>query len=61
MVSHPLPEKTPEDLKNILRRDFMIEIPIFKWNNIKLIRASFQIYNDREDLEYMVNALTSIF
>lgn len=61
MVSHPLPEKTPEDLKNILRRDFMIEIPIFNWNDIKLIRASFQIYNDREDLEYMVNALTSIF
>ena len=61
MVSHPLPEKTPEDLKNILRRDFMIEIPIFKWNDIELIRASFQIYNDREDLEYMVNALTSIF
>ena len=61
MVAHPLPKNAPEDLKDILLKDFKIEIPIFKWNGIRLIRASFQIYNDKKDLDSIVNALSSIF
>jgi len=61
MVAHPLPKNAPEDLKDILLKDFKIEIPIFKWNGIRLIRASFQVYNDKNDLDSIVNALSSIF
>ena len=61
MVAHPLPKNAPEDLKDILLKDFKIEIPIFEWNGIKLIRASFQVYNDKNDLDSIVNALSSIF
>ena len=61
MVAHPLPKNAPRDLKVILLKDFKIEIPIFKWNGIRLIRASFQIYNNKKDLDSIVNALSSIF
>ncbi len=61
MVAHPLPKNAPEDLKDILLKDFKIEIPIFEWNGIRLIRASFQVYNDKNDLDSIVNALSSIF
>ncbi len=61
MVSHPLPEETPKDLKDKLWSDYRIEIPIFEWNDCKFIRSSFQIYNQSTDVDYLMNTLESIF
>ena len=47
MVSHPLPENTPSDIKEILWNEHKIEIPIFEWNGDYYIRSSFQVYNEK--------------
>lgn len=61
MVSVPLPQSIdPQTLKNQLYDQFKIEIPVLTWNNIRLVRASFQAYNSRQDLEHLVSALKSL-
>ena len=61
MVSHPLPESTPLDLKEILYHHYKIEIPIFKWGDRMFIRVSMQIYNEKKEVDLLLSALTSIF
>ena len=56
MVSHPLPKDTPTDLKEILWNKHKIEIPIFEWKGLNLIRISIQIYNTKKDVD-MVSKL----
>ena len=60
MVSHPLPKNTNQDIKNILWNDYCIEIPIFKWEDLRLIRLSIHIYNDQHDIDSLMGALKSI-
>ena len=60
MVAHPLPENTPLDIKEKLWDIHKIEIPIFEWNKIKLIRLSVQIYNDKEEIDLLMSALKSL-
>ena len=51
MVSLRLPEGAPDDLKERLYDEYRIEIPIQDCNGLRLLRASFQGYNDEGDLE----------
>ena len=60
MVSHPLPHDIPKDIKDLLLTKHKIEIPIFEWNNLNLIRISIQVYNDRKDVESLMSALVSL-
>ena len=61
MVSHPLPSNTPENLKEILWEKFLIEVPVFEWKKQKYIRVSAHFYNDRNDMNTLINALKMIF
>jgi isopenicillin-N epimerase len=60
MVAHPLPKNTRLDLKEKLWAIHKIEIPIFEWNKIKLIRLSVQIYNDSKEIDLLMSALKSL-
>jgi isopenicillin-N epimerase len=58
MVANPLPSTTDINaLKFVLYDRYSIEIPIILWQGYKLIRASFQIYNDKDDAQALVDAL----
>jgi len=61
MVSHPLPSNTPENLKEMLWEKFLIEVPVFEWKKQKYIRVSAHFYNDRNDMNTLINALKMIF
>ena len=60
MVALRLPEEAPDDLKERLYDDFRIEIPVSERNGTRLIRASFQGYNDAGDLERLKGALSEL-
>ena len=60
MVSYPLPKSCPKNLKELLWNNYKIEIPIFEFNNAMYIRISMQIYNDKNDVDYLMNALDNI-
>ena len=60
MVSHPLPESTPLDLKEILYHHYKIEIPIFKWGDRLFIRVSMQIYNEKKEVDLLLSVLSGI-
>jgi isopenicillin-N epimerase len=57
MVSLRLPDHAPADLKERLYDEYRIEIPVMDCNGLRLIRASFQGYNDERDLEHLRSAL----
>ena len=60
MVSLRLPEDAPENLEERLYDEHRIEIPTFKHGAGRLIRASFQGYNDAGDLERLKSALDQL-
>lgn len=57
MVSLQLPDDAPADLQARLFDEHRIEVPVFDDERPRLIRASFQGYNDEEDLERLKAAL----
>jgi selenocysteine lyase/cysteine desulfurase len=58
MAANSLPSKTDITLlKTTLYDRYKIEIPTVLWQQHKLIRASFQIYNDENDAQMLVDAL----
>lgn len=59
MVAAELPECDTDDLKRRLYDEHRIEIPVQRWHGRPLIRASFQGYNDSDDLDALVAALSS--
>ena len=61
MVSHPLPVNAPLEIKDILMEKYKVEIPIFEWNGNRYIRSSFQVYNEKKDIDSLMSALDSIF
>ena len=61
MVSHPLPMNAPLEIKDILMEKYKVEIPIFEWNGNRYIRSSFQVYNEKKDIDSLMSALDSIF
>jgi isopenicillin-N epimerase len=59
MVSLFLPDDAPEDLQERLYDEHRIEIPVSR-DGRRLIRASFQGYNDEADLERLKAALSAL-
>ncbi len=60
MVSLRLPDDAPADLQERLFAEHRIEIPVSDRERPRLIRASFQGYNDGEDLERLKTALAAL-
>jgi isopenicillin-N epimerase len=60
MVAVPLPDCDINAWKNRLYDEYRIEVPLVMWNGMLLIRASFQAYNTREDVDCIVGALTHL-
>jgi isopenicillin-N epimerase len=60
MVSMLLPDEAPADLQERLYERFRIEVPVFERDGGRLIRASFQGYNDDADLDALADALAAI-
>lgn len=61
MFSVCLPETIePSELKSRLYDEYRIEVPIFPWNGLKLMRVSIQAYNNRSDADALVKALQSL-
>jgi len=46
-----------EKLKTTLYNEYQIEVPVYRWNDIPLIRVSFQGYNTPDDADMLINAL----
>jgi len=57
MVAAPLPPCDADEVKRRLYDEHRIEIPVSDRTGRPLIRASFQGYNDRQDLEALIAAL----
>jgi isopenicillin-N epimerase len=60
MVALRLPEGAPADLQERLYDEHRIEIPVSEHGEGRLIRASFQGYNDAGDLERLEAALDEL-
>jgi isopenicillin-N epimerase len=60
MVSLLLPDDAPADLQERLFDDYRIEIPVSDRESPRLIRASFQGYNDEADLDRLKAALGAL-
>ena len=61
MVSLVLPDTVPDDLQERLYDEHRIEIAVADRDGRRLIRASFQGYNDAADLERLKAALAALF
>jgi selenocysteine lyase/cysteine desulfurase len=44
-------------LKTRFYDEFRVEVPIFEWNMLKLVRISVQGYNTQEDVDALVDGL----
>ncbi|MBH10571.1 MAG: aminotransferase [Candidatus Marinimicrobia bacterium] len=60
MVSQPIPQNAPQDIKKRLWNKYKIEIPTFHWRGQKFIRVSCNVYNNAQQMEYLLNALRSL-
>jgi isopenicillin-N epimerase len=60
MVTLRLPDGAPDDLQERLYDEHRIEVPTFRHGEGQLIRASFQGYNDADDLERLKGALAEL-
>jgi selenocysteine lyase/cysteine desulfurase len=54
--------RLPDEVNNIqlkacLYERYYIEIPLIEWDGLKLIRASFQAFSSKNDLEALLAAL----
>lgn len=61
MCAIPLPVDDAPSLQKRLREEWHIEIPIFLWNGLRLLRISLQGYNGPADIERLRMALEAIF
>lgn len=61
MGASTLPASTDLDiLKRRLYDEYHIEVPLIEWEGFKLIRYSFQAYNDEGDQQALLAALTKL-
>ena len=60
MVAVRLPNVDPETFQKRLYDEFRIEIPVFLWNDLPLIRISVQGYNSSDDVDKVVTALKKL-
>ena len=61
MCAIPLSIGDAPTLQKRLREEWLIEIPIFPWNGLRLLRISLQGYNGPADIERLLTALGAIF
>ncbi len=60
LVSIPLPDCDVDELKNRLLSEYDIEIPVFRWADICIVRLSIQGYNTQQEADALVNAISEI-
>ncbi len=60
MVSLPLPQCKPEELKSRLYDEYRIEVPIITWSDRELVRVSIQGYNTSAEVDALVDALRAL-
>ena len=61
MASIQIPVNDSLKIKNELLKKYNIEIPIFEWDGKKMLRFSFNAYNDERDSNELINAIKDIF
>ena len=60
MVAVQLPVVDPEKFQKRLYDEYRIEIPVYLWNDMPLIRISVQGYNSSEDVDRVIAALSEM-
>jgi isopenicillin-N epimerase len=60
MVSSILPQIDTMWLKEKLYSDYRIEVPVYTWNSLPLIRVSFQAYNSELDAHKFIRAIREL-
>lgn len=61
MVSVTLPGQVePESLQSMLYYKYRIEVPVYIWNNLPVMRISVQAYNSESDIDALISALKSL-
>ncbi len=60
MAIAPLPPCDPATLKSRLYEEYKIEIPIIQWQDRQFVRISIQGYNDQDDVDALIHALTRL-
>ena len=61
VIELPKNKYNSNELKDILYRKFSIEIPIIEWENKLLMRLSMQVYNNKKDVDYLLDILSKIY
>ena len=61
MASIQIPVNDSLKMKNELLKKYNIEIPIFEWDGKKMLRFSFNAYNDESDSNELIDAIKDIF
>jgi isopenicillin-N epimerase len=56
----PLPHCDPAVLKSRLYEEYKIEVPIIQWQDRQFVRISIQGYNDQDDVDALIQALTRL-
>jgi isopenicillin-N epimerase len=60
MASIPLPPCDVEEVQRRLFAEHRIEVPVWEWNGMPLVRVSVQGYNSAEDVEALAEALPKV-
>ncbi len=61
VASTPLPAVTDTNqLKARLYDEYRVEVPLIEWNGLKLLRVSMQAYNDQQDADRLIEALSRL-
>ena len=60
MASIPLPIEDADLFKNELLKKYKIQVPVFKWEDITILRYSIQAYNTRSDMEKLLTAVKEL-
>jgi len=55
-----LPRGDPDELWGRLYDEFRVEAPVYEWDGRRILRVSIGPYNDDEDVERLVSALTEV-
>ena len=60
LVSCPIPETDIEVAKQRLYDECRVEVPFVNWKGLKIVRVSFQAYNDESDLDRLIDGLEMV-
>ena len=47
-------------LKRRLYDEHRIEVPVYRWNGIPILRVSIQVYNTPDDVDHLAAALRAL-